>query len=117
MVARDSENQLIMRGKVSSSENKTRARPPLGFVMMLNHILNSKLLHFNVYNEIFTKNIVLGPSRGCFMASSDRPRGWKSVTGPDIKHRIRQLKPPGAYGMVITSSRRAQPAPYLINTF
>ena len=46
MAARDSENQLTMRKKVSRSENKTRATPPLGVFMMLNHILNSKPLGF-----------------------------------------------------------------------
>ena len=56
-----------------------------------------------------TKNhCVLGPTRGCFMAPSDRPRDHKSVTGPDIKHLIRRLGPPGASDVSTTSCRRAQ---------
>jgi hypothetical protein len=87
---------------------------------MLNHILflNSKVLHLNVTNEIFTKNTAFrGLPEGCFIAPSDRPRGHKSATGPDSKHRIRQMGPPGASGVSVTTRRRAQPTPYLINTF
>ena len=84
---------------------------------MLDHILSSKVLHFNVTNEIFTKNTVLGPTRGCFMAPSDRPRGHKSAIGPDVKHHIRRLGPPGASDVSINTCRRAQLTPHLINTF
>ena len=79
---------------------------------MLNHILNSKLLHFNVCHEIFTKNTIFTLTRGCFMASSGRPRGRKSATGTDIKHYISRLGPPGASGLAMITCRRAQPTPH-----
>jgi len=51
------------------------------------------------------------------IASSGCYRDCKSATGLDIKHRIRQRGPPDASHVPITTCRRAQPTPYLINTF
>jgi hypothetical protein len=47
--------------------------------------------------------------------SSSRP--YKSATGPDIKHLIRRLGPPGASDISINTCRCAQPIPHFIITF